>query len=101
MLHDSWILAFAVTVLVELLVALVVSKLAKVPMPWSELLILNLITHPLAFVLMANNAEFAVVEIGVIVVEVVGYRLAGRLTWPQALSLGVLCNLVSLSLSFL
>lgn len=101
MLHESWIIAFSITVLVEVLVAAIWAKCARMQLPFLEILVLNLVTHPLAFVLASNDVEFVPIEIGVILIEVCGLRLATRLSWNQAILLGLLCNVATLSLSFL
>ena len=101
MLTASWPLAFAVTVGVEILVALVWARLAHRRPPFVDLVILNLITHPAAFALSTTQLGFTPIEVMVITVEAVGYRIATRLSWGQAVTLSLAANGVSLSLSFL
>ncbi len=100
MFHGTWILAFLTTVTIEISVALIWARLAKCKAPILELLIVNLITHPAAFVLSATSLAFSTIEFLVIVVEALGYRVAVPLPWRKAITLALVTNLVSMSLSF-
>ncbi|MEE9394108.1 MAG: hypothetical protein V3W41_16535 [Planctomycetota bacterium] len=93
--------AFAATLVTEALVALAWARWARCPCPLIQLFTLNLITHPLAFVLSIQDINFWVIEFFVVIAEGLGYRVLAGLSWQRAFVLSGLANLVSLGLAFL
>ena len=101
MFLDSWLIAFVMTIFIEGAVMLVCARLVKKRPLLTDLLVLNLITHPAAFVVSTTDVDFWTVEIVVIAAEAVGYLILSPLKWQQALSLALATNLASLSIAFL
>ena len=65
-------------------------------------LLLNLFTHPLACAAYwTGSVPFTLLEILVIVVEAVGFRLVGRLTWIRATGLAIAANTLTAAMSWL
>ena len=75
------------------------TALARVLAPgaWKRLRVdtplLNLLSHPLLTLVVWNGVlSVPAAEIGVILLEAVGYRVLTRLTWKRALGLSVVLN---------
>ena len=98
-MSEVYPLYLAATVICELLVAFVWARAMKRAFPWVDLLIVNVISHPIAFML-TGDVPFWLIESGVILVEALGYRVLTRLTPVAALGLSLLTNLVTIALSF-
>ena len=67
------------------------------PGAWKQLRIdtplLNLLSHPLlTWVVWRGVLSVPAAEVGVIMLEAVGYRLLTRLSWPQAVGLSIVLN---------
>ena len=78
---------------------LVETGLARVLAPgaWKRLRVdtplLNLLSHPLLTLVVWNGVlSLPAAEIGVILLETIGYRVLTRLSWPQAFGLSVVLN---------
>ena len=55
--------------------------------------LLNLLSHPLLTLVVWNGVlSVPTAELGVILLETVGYRVLTRLAWPRAIGLAVVLN---------
>ncbi len=100
---DSSLASFAVTVVVETLLALPRAPWTR-DVPLRRRLIdvplANLLTQPLAQWLHAEaGTPFAVVELGVIVAETLVYRGLTGLSWRRALLLSLVLNAATIALA--
>jgi hypothetical protein len=92
----------AVTLLVELLVVGLSARGGLRAPALRTCLFANLLTQPLAsyLVLLApGGGAFVAIELGVVLAEVLAFRLSGRLSWPWALRLAVRANALTIALS--
>ena len=59
-------------------------------------LFLNLFTHPLATMMTWNRGwMFGEIELVVLLIETLGYRIVARQSWPRAFGLALVANLVT------
>lgn len=64
-------------------------------------LALNLTTHPLACIALLKGGDFWEVELVVLLVEALGYRVLTDSSWPGALAVALACNGATVALSLL
>ncbi|MDA1263470.1 MAG: hypothetical protein O2816_00155 [Planctomycetota bacterium] len=91
------------TVLTELVIAAVFAPRERRSSFLLVCVLVNAITHPLAFALHGASAvgSMAAIEVGVILLEALGYRLAAKASPARALTVATIANGVTWMLSFL
>lgn len=95
-----WI-TLALTIGVELAVALSLTKRDDRKVVAAACLLVNFLTHPLAtFVAQKSAFPLEVIELAVIAVECLGYRWALGGSWKRAAWLAIACNGVTWALSY-
>ena len=89
------------TIGVELAVVALLARLAGRPIPWVDVLVLNLLTHPIATaVYQSGLAGFWTVETGVVLAEWAGYAWLTRVPGRTAFTWSAIANGVTIALSF-
>jgi len=86
------------TLLVELLLVLV---LARQRWPLLVCLLVNCLTHPLAFFAVLQGASIWWIEILVLGVETAGYALLVPWSWRRAFLVALVCNGVTTGMSWI
>ena len=90
------------TLLVEVPLATVLAGGASRRVVLAVAVAVNLSSHPLAHLAWYCAAgSYATIELSVGIFEVIGYRVAGGLSWGRAITLSVLANGATVALSFL
>lgn len=90
------------TIVIESGGALLLRRFAGGRSLFPDVILLNLFSHPLAHLLYdARILDFAGVELLVILVEALGYRLVTRLSWGRAIFFSVVLNGLTVAASFL
>jgi len=97
---DAYALALLLTVLVECLLALAFARRGERLRLLAVAFFLNLLTHPLANLASGQEFSFLVVEVAVIAIEAVGYRVAAGSTWRRSAGLSLVLNTVTAAMSF-
>ncbi len=94
-----WLLALALTVLIETAIALALGRRHRRRLLLDAPL-LNLLTQPLATAAYLHlDVSLLPLEIAVLLVEAVGYRIVTGLTWSRAFGTSFLCNAATAPLS--
>lgn len=88
----------ALTILVEAAIAWQLSKRSTDVL--RDLVLLNLVTHPIGTLLVGDHVPWIQVEAMIIVVEALGYRWVTRFSWWSAVQLSVACNVVTAAIGF-
>jgi len=97
----NWPAAFALTAAIELPLVVAVAPRALRRRAALDSLAANLLTHPLAWYLLAAELlPWTAIEVGVTAVELAVYRFVTRLPWPRAVLAALLANGVTAALSF-
>ena len=99
----SYLELFLLTVVTELLLVAVLAPRGRRATFLGICLAVNAITHPIAFELSARTGPGGIVgiELGVIAVEAIGYRIAGRCGLRRALLVAGLANGITWLMSYL
>jgi hypothetical protein len=104
--------ALALTVAVETPVVLAIARRAADPPPWLAILLAcvgcNLVSHPLLWAAAEAlegtwpyGLRVAVLEVGVVLLETVAYRVVAGLAWRRAFAASLAANVASVALGFL
>lgn len=93
----------AATILIELGVIEILRQLSPPAPRRSDIVWVNLATHPIAYVLIGwMPTTFVPVELGVILMESLGYRwLDARLSTPRAVTIAFTANAVTALIAWL
>lgn len=81
-------LAFALTVGIEIVIATVILR----RFVWLEALAIQCTTWPAAQVLLWRTGRFWPIELGVVVAEIVLWRVVVSMTWRRAIAVSVVAN---------
>ena len=93
---STYFLALGVTIAVEIPLLLVCTPSRDRARVWQIALLLNLFTHPLAnLAYWEGLAPLLIIEVGVVVVEALGYFLLTPLSLRRSLALAALANLIT------
>ena len=93
--------ALLVTLVCELALAAALVRRGVRRRVVGDALLLNLLTHPVAnMVHAAIGGGFVGIELGVIAVELLGYRAVTGLSWRRAALVAVVANAVTAALSW-
>lgn len=92
-----YVQALGLTVAVELGLLLLMTRDRRA---LGACVLLNLLTHPIAWSAVIGGSSIWAVELAVLALEVTGYRVLLRWSWPRAFLAGLLCNSVTTGLSW-
>ncbi len=96
----SYLMLLGLTLLVEVPLAAWMGGRSRRSVVARTALWSNLLSHPLAYLLMLSaHAEFGAVEWVVAVVEVLAYRWAAGIGWGRSLAIGLSTNLATVLLA--
>lgn len=93
----SLIVALALTIGIETLIAVVIMR----RFVWIEATAIQLTTWPAAQLLLWRTGRFWPIELGVVLVELVLWRMVTTMTWRRSAAVSVLANGVTAAVAFL
>lgn len=100
-IESAILLAYAVTIVSEEVIILAIQQPSKIWQWIIAALLANSLTHPLAiYFLRVQNAPYILVELGVLIVEMLWYKLAFKLNWRRALIISGAANIFSIFSGF-
>lgn len=96
-IEHAILLAYAITIVSETIIILAIQRPKNVLQWILGIVLINSFTHPIAiYFLHIKNTSYALVEIGVLIVEALWYLLAFKLTWKRAFFLSLFANVFSI-----
>ncbi len=99
-LFASYLPLLLATIAVEWVIAMLLCRERRTPLS-RDLVLLNLITHPLAtFLVGQQELDWGMTEAAVFAAEAIGYAMATRIPWRKACVLSAACNAVTAGMSF-
>ncbi len=91
------LLAYAITVVSETAIILVVQKPKNIWRWILGIVLINSLTHPIAiYFLHIQNAPYILVELSVFIFEAFWYNLAFQLGWKRSLAISAIANAFSI-----
>lgn len=94
---NAILLAYAVTICSEIVLILALQRLKNVWRWLVGVVLINSFTHPIAiYLLHIQNANYVLVELGVLVLEAIWYKAAFQGGWKRSFTLSGVANISSI-----
>lgn len=100
-MEKSILLAYVITVISETIIILLVQKPKNIWIWILSIFLINSFTHPIAIYLFhIQNVSYFIVEFGVIITELICYKLIFNLSWKRAFIISSIANIFSILAGF-